>query len=141
MIVFAGRIREPASYRDHAAPGLARAAEPGAEIVPFEASGTISRDYNLILDQLSGREDLEALVLVDEDVEIADGEFCAKVRRALADPDVAVVGCAGATGIEGAAWWEGTVSAAPVVRRYRQYGGGELSGFVPGPVAPPPAAK
>ena len=138
MIVFAGRIREPASFRDHAAPGIARAAEPGAAVVPFEASGTISRDYNLILDTLAGREDLEALVLVDEDVEIADSDFCAKVRSALADPDVALVGCSGATGIEGPAWWDGTVSAAPLVRRYRQYGGGELNGFVLAPAARSP---
>ena len=72
--------REPDSYRDHAAPGIARAAEADAAVVPFEASGTICSDYNLILDRLRRRDDLEALVLVDEDAEIADPDFCEKVR-------------------------------------------------------------
>jgi glycosyl transferase family 2 len=130
MIVFASRIREPDSYRDHAAPGLARAAEAGAEIHPFLAAGTVCSDYNLMLDELSDRAGLEALVLIDQDTEITDPDFCAKVRAALADQDVALVGCAGASGVEGPAWWEGAVSAAPLVRAYEQYGGGRLDGFV-----------
>ena len=139
MIVFASRIREPAAYDDHAAAGIARAAEADSVVRPFAASGTICCDYNLMLDEFAGREDLEALVFVDEDAEIADAGFCATVRRALADPDVGLVGCAGATGVEGPAWWEGSMSAARLVRRYEQYGGGELEGFVRGGAARPPA--
>ena len=54
------------------------------------AAGSIFRSYNLILDAAAAREDLEALVLVHQDAELADPDFCAKLRRALADPDVGV---------------------------------------------------
>jgi hypothetical protein len=139
MIVFSSSIREPDSYRDHAGPGIARAAEPDSVIQPFLASGAVVDDYNIILDQLARLDGLEALVLVDEDTEIADDRFCTTVRAALADPDVALVGCAGATGVEGPAWWEGSVNAGHVVHRYRQYGGGELDPFTARSGGRPPA--
>ena len=141
MIAFASSIREPDAYEAHAGPGIALAAEPDSEIHPFAAAGAICNDYNLVLDQLAGRDDLEALVLVDEDTEIADPEFCAKVRDALADPAVGLVGCAGATAVESVAWWEGAVTAGPVIHRYREYGGGEIDAFAwARPGARPPAA-
>ena len=139
MIAFAGAISEPDAYRDHAGPGIELAAEPDSEVWPFASTGSICRNYNLILDQLAEREGLEALVLVDEDTEIADPEFCAKVRRALADPGIGLVGCAGATGVEGAAWWEGAVSAGPVRHRYREHGGGEIDAIGSARAGTPPA--
>jgi Glycosyltransferase like family len=129
MIAFASSIREPDAYRAHAGPGIALAAEADSEIYPFAAAGAICSDYNLILDQAADCDDLEALVLVDEDTEIADSEFCAKVRHALADSEVGLVGCAGATEVESVAWWEGAVVAGPVTQRYRAYGGGEVDAF------------
>jgi hypothetical protein len=129
MIVFASALRERHAYRDHAGPGVERVREPGSEVFAIASAGSICGDYNLILEHAADREDLEALVLVDEDTEITDPDFCAKVRRALADPDVGLVGCVGATGVESVAWWEGTVSAGPVTHRYREYGGGELDTF------------
>ena len=78
-------------------------------------------------------------MLVDEDTEIADPDFCAKVRRALADPDVGLVGCAGATGVESVAWWAATVSAGPVTYRYSEYGGGEIDTFAATRAGSPPA--
>ena len=38
-------------------------------------------------------------MLVHQDTEIVDADFCAKVRGALADPDVGLVGCVGAIGV------------------------------------------
>ena len=47
-------------------------------------------------------------MLVHQDAEIVDPEFIPKIREALAaDPDVAIVGCAGAVGVRSIAWWEG----------------------------------
>ena len=135
MIVFAGRIREPAVLRAHAAAGDRARRRARRRGRPVRGLGHDLPRLQPLLDTLAAHEDLEALVLVDQDIEIADRDFCAKVRSALADPDVALVGCSGATGIEGPAWWDGTVSAAPLVRRYRQYGGGELNGFVLAPAA------
>jgi Glycosyltransferase like family len=139
MIAFATSIREADAYREHAAPGIALAAEPDSEVYAFKAAGAVCGDYNIVLDRAAQRDDLEALVLVDEDTEIVDGEFCAKVRRALADPEVGLVGCTGATGVESVAWWEGAVNSGHVVHRYAEHGGGDLDAFAWARTGAPPA--
>jgi hypothetical protein len=96
MIAFGTSITSPEAYRRYAEPGIRRAAEPNSEVYAFAASGSIFRSYNLLLDTAAARDDLEALVLVHQDAEIVDADFCDKVRRALRDPDVGVVGCVGA---------------------------------------------
>ena len=45
------------------------------------ATGSIFRSYNLILDKVAEREDLEALVLLHQDTEIVDPGFCASCGR------------------------------------------------------------
>ncbi len=139
MIAFGCAVQEPDAYRDRAGPGIARARESDSAVHVIAATSSITRNLNLLLDQAAPSDDLEALVLVDEDAEIADPELCAKVRRALADPDVAVVGCAGATGVEGLAWWDGAVNAGRVVHRYAAFGGGELPAFAWARAGSPPA--
>ena len=73
--------------------------------------------------------DLEALVLVHQDTEIVDADFCDRVRAALADDTVGVVGCVGAVGVRSIAWWEGSVSLASFVHRFGEHGGGDLPSF------------
>ena len=73
-----------------------------------------------MLDQVADREDLEALVLLHQDAEIVDADFCAKIREALRDPEVALVGCAGAIGVRSIAWWEGSVTWASFTHRYKE---------------------
>jgi hypothetical protein len=139
VIVFASAIREPDAYAEHAQPGIARAAERDSEVHAFASLGSACRSYNLLLDRTAQREGLEALVLVGEDIEIADDAFCAKVREALADPDVGLAGCVGATGVEGAAWWEGAVNCGGVIHRYTEYGGGEFAAYAWARAGTPPA--
>jgi hypothetical protein len=139
MIAFGASITVTESYRRYADPGIRMAAEPDSEIYSFAATGPIARSYNLLLDTAGARDDLEALVLVHPHLEIADPGFCDKVRRALEDPEVAVVGCVGATGVDSIAWWEGSVSRGPVVHRYEELGGGELPAFAWTNPAPAPA--
>jgi Glycosyltransferase like family len=55
--------------------------------------------------------------------------FCQKVRKALSDPDVGVVGCVGAIGVRSIAWWEGSVALASFLHRYDEHGGGDLPAF------------
>jgi hypothetical protein len=129
VIVFASSITDPAIYRDCAERGIRRAAEPDSEVLAQAAAGSLFRSYNLILDMVAGRQDLEALVLLHQDAEIADPDFCAKLRRAVADPQVGVVGCVGAIGVRSIAWWEGSVTWASFVHRYGELGGGELPAF------------
>ena len=129
MIAFGSAITEPEAYRRYAEPGIRAAAEPDSEVYAFAAVGTVARSYNLLLDAAAARGDLEALVIVHPYAEIADPRLCGKLRAALGDPSVAVVGCVGATGVRSLAWWEGAVSSAPLVHRYVEHGGGDLPGF------------
>jgi hypothetical protein len=129
MIVFATSITDPDVYRRCAQPGIERAREPDSEVTPIAAAGSIFRSYNLIMDKLADREDVEALVLVHQDAEITSEDFCATVRRTLADPDVGLIGCVGAIGVRSIAWWEGSVTWASFTHRYGELGGGELPAF------------
>jgi hypothetical protein len=138
MIAFTTAVIDPEAYRRFARPGIDRAAEPDSTIQVFEAVGSSPRSANLLLDAAAGLDDLEALVIVDQRAEIVDAALCAKVRRLLGDPDVAVAGCVGATGVHGLAWWDGEVTSGPVTLRYPEHGGGELPAFGFADPAPAP---
>jgi hypothetical protein len=129
MIAFGCSVSESDPYFRYAEPGIRLASEPDSAIFPYAAVGTIGRTYNLLLAAAAAHEDLEALVIVHPHTELADPQLGAKIRAALADPDVAVVGCAGAGGVRNIAWWEGEVSCGAVTHRYVEHGGGELPGF------------
>jgi hypothetical protein len=126
MILFGTAVTDLETYDRCAAPGIELAAEPDSDVVPHQSTGSLFRNYNLLLDEARRHEDLEALVLVHQDAEIADPDFCDKLREAFSDPDVAVVGCAGAVGVRGIAWWEGAVTWASFTHRYQEHGGGDF---------------
>jgi hypothetical protein len=126
MIAFGSSIIDAEAYRRFARPAIQAIAEAGSAVYAFAALGSICRSSNLLLDAAAAREDLEALVLVDQATEITDPDFCRKAREVLSDPTVAVAGCVGATGVCGLAWWDGSVSRGPVTHRYYEHGGGEV---------------
>jgi hypothetical protein len=129
MIAFGSPITAPEVYERYAKPGIEAVAEADSQVLAYRTAHSIFRIYNLILAKAAAFDDLEALVLVHQDTEIVDPEFCAKVRAALADPDVGVVGCIGAVGVRSLAWWEGSVTWASFIHRYGEMGGGDLPGF------------
>ena len=129
MIAFGAAITKPEVYARCAEPGIRRAAEPGSPVLSRPAAGTIAESYNALLDEAAALEGLEALVLVHQDTELADDDFCAVARRALADPAVGLVGCVGAVDVRSIAWWEGSVTLANFVNRYDEHGGGDLPAF------------
>ena len=139
MIAFGSSIQGAEAYRRYAAPGVRLASEPDSALFAYAAVEPVGRTYNLILEAAAERDDLEALVLVHPHTELVDRDLTAKVRDVLRDPDVAVLGCAGATGVRSIAWWEGQVTAAPSVQQYGEFGGGELPAFSWTEQAPPPA--
>jgi hypothetical protein len=141
MIAFGTSITSHEFYRRCAEPGIRLAAEPDSKVFPFMAAGSLFRSYNLLLDKARQCDDLEALVLVHQDAEIVDPKFCQKLRRALSDPDVGVVGCVGAIGVRSIAWWEGSVTWASFTHRYGELGGGDLPAFSWKDEEPPPYAR
>lgn len=69
---------------------------------------SIHEPYNEMLVEATECDELEAVVLLHQDLSIDDEGFLAKVRGILAaSPDVAVIGTAGARHVRGLAWWEG----------------------------------
>jgi GT2 family glycosyltransferase len=108
MIAFAACIGTRETFDRYARPGLARCGEPDSPLAEIDTD-SIFAGYNEALDAFSACEDLEALVLLHEDVAIEDQAFCAKVRAGLTDPSVAVIGAIGATGIRSLCWWEGQI--------------------------------
>jgi hypothetical protein len=126
MIIFGCSITAPDVYARCAEPGLRLVAEPDSQIAANAAAGSLFRSYNVIMDMAAATADLEALVLVHQDAEIVDPAFCTKLREALSDPDVGVVGCVGAIDVRNIAWWEGSITWASFTHRYREFGGGEI---------------
>jgi hypothetical protein len=139
MIAFGVTVAEPEAYHRYAEKGIRVAAEPDSQVFAFATAGTVGRGANLLLDAAASLRDLEALVILHPHTEIADPQLCDKVRAALADPNVAVAGCAGATGVHSIAWWDGQVSAGEIVHRYNEHGGGELPAYSWTKRIPPPA--
>jgi hypothetical protein len=129
MIVFGVSLSDGEAYRRYAEPGIDRVREADSEVYVFAAVGQALRTHNLLLDTAAKHDDLEALVLVHTHTEIRDRGFCGVVRDALADPAVAVAGAIGAADVRNIAWWEGEVSAGPVVQAYHDFGGGELTPY------------
>lgn len=129
MIAFGSSITDPDMYDKAARAGFELAKEPDSVVMAHAAAGSIFRSYNLLLDRAAELPDLEALVLVHQDAEIADPDFVPKLREALKDPDVGLVGCVGSIGVRSIAWWEGSVKWASFIHRYDELGGGDFPGF------------
>jgi len=141
MIAFGSSVTAPDSYARYAEPGFRRAREADSTVFAQPSVGSIFHTYNLILEQAAAHEDLEALVLAHQDVEIVDPDFCAKVRRSFRDPNVGVLGCVGAIGVRSIAWWEGSVTWASFIHRYQELGGGEFPSLTWDPKELPPYAR
>jgi GT2 family glycosyltransferase len=129
MIAFGCPITKGRLYERYAGPGIERVAEPDSEVLSYQSGGSIFRAYNVLMEMAAKHEDLEALVLLHQDSEIIDPDFCAKIRASLSDSEVAIVGCAGALGVRNISWWEGMVTWASFSHRYEEMGGGEIPGL------------
>jgi hypothetical protein len=129
MIAFGCSITDQELFERCAKPGIELASEPDSVRLARDNAGTLFRSYNVLLDLAAELEDLEALVLVHQDAEIVDPEFCPKLREAIRDPDVALVGSGGAVGVRSIAWWEGSVTWASFSTRFDDLGGGEIPGL------------
>jgi Glycosyltransferase like family len=141
VILFGSAITDPDAYRKYAEPGIRLAMEPDSELIANAPGGSLFRAYNLLLDLAAKHDELEALVLVHQDAELIDPDFSPKLRAALADPEVGVVGCVGAIGVRSIAWWEGSVTWGSFIHRYSEMGGGDLPAFSYNEADRPPYAR
>jgi GT2 family glycosyltransferase len=140
MIVFGVAVTRSEDYHRWAGPGIDRAREPDSAVYANSSPGSIFRAYNLLLDEAAEHDQLEALVLLHQDVEIVDDDLCGKVRAVFSDPEVAIAGCVGARDARTMAWWEGAVTWASFTHRYYEHGGGILPAFSMSPETEKPPA-
>lgn len=111
MIAFGCATTDEREYRAYAAPSIERVAEPDSLLMRRHGYDSIHEPYNEMLDEAARRDDLEAIVLLHQDLSIEDEGFMAKVRGILAaSPEIAIVGAVGARGVPPLAWWEGSES-------------------------------
>lgn len=92
MIAFATAISDRAEYERVALPGIRRAAEPDSAILTRTGRDSIQRAYNEMLGEAGGMDDLEALVLLHQDLELTDDSLPRRVREVFADPAVGLMG-------------------------------------------------
>ena len=95
MILYGCAVTDDEIFAHQAEAGVApgHLRRPRSELIAQPSTGSIARNYNLLRERVADRDELEALVLIHQDVEIVDPGFSSEVREALADPEVAVVGC------------------------------------------------
>lgn len=129
MIVFGSPITDPPLFERACRPGIDRAKEADSIVLARASAGSIYRSCNVLIEEAAQIEGLEALVLLHQDSEILSTDFCARVRAALADPEVGLVGACGARSVRSIAWWDGSVTWASFTHRYPEYGGGEVVAF------------
>lgn len=79
----------------------------GRHVVATSGHGSIAVAYNAILNAVARWEDLDALILLHDDLELIDPDAEDKFITALAETDVELVGVAGARDVKSLAWWEG----------------------------------
>lgn len=109
MIAFGCSITSRETFDRLALPGIRRASERDSLVLDRDSTVIPYATYNAMLDELAGRDDVEAVVFLHQDLVIEDEDFATKVRRRLDDPEIALVGNAGGRGVESIAWWEGEV--------------------------------
>jgi hypothetical protein len=105
MIAFGVAIGSAEKYERYALPGIERVRDVEAPLIEVRGSSCIFAAYNEILERAQADPRIESVVLVHEDTEIRDRSFEGKLRWALSDPRVAIVGTIGAVGVQGIDWW------------------------------------
>jgi GT2 family glycosyltransferase len=95
MLAFGTAISDRDAYDRFAAAGISRAAEPGSAILTRSGRDSIQQPYNEMLEEAADITDLEALVLLHQDLELTDDSLPARLRAQLRDPRVGLVGLLG----------------------------------------------
>jgi Glycosyltransferase like family len=107
MIAFGVPVTDVSAYERFALPAIRRVAE--ADSLILTRSGvSIQQAYNEMLDEAAASAELEAVVLLHQDIVIDQPDFNARLRSVLAEDEVGLVGVVGARGVSRIGWFEGT---------------------------------
>jgi Glycosyltransferase like family len=106
VIAFGVAISDRQTYERFAEPSIRQISEADTCLLIREGYDSIQRPYNEIMEEAVDLPGLEALVLMHQDAELLDGSILTKVRSALQDPLVGIVGPHG--------WRHSTPGAPPL---------------------------
>lgn len=98
VVVFGAAVTDNEAFSSIALPSIRKLSEPNSVIATRHGYDSIQQPYNELLDEAAAHADLEALVLLHQDLELLDGSLLDRVRPLLAEPRVGVVGVLGAAG-------------------------------------------
>lgn len=107
MFAFLVPVVDRARYDEIAGPALERVREDDSVVRVLPGAGSPWLRVNAALDELALQPDLEGVVVLHDDLALLDPGTCDRLRQALADPSVGVIGLIGTTDPEGLAWWHG----------------------------------
>lgn len=96
MIAFATAVTDRAMYEEVALRGIQRVAESDSLILTRDGCDSIQRPYNEMMQIAARRPDLEALVLLHQDLELLDDSLPGRLRHAFRNPDAGLLGVLGA---------------------------------------------
>ncbi len=105
MFAFGCVLSSEEQYETYARPGIERSAGPDPWVLLRRDQECIFTAYNSILDEACARDDLEGVILLHQDLTIADDRVLDTLRRAFAEPQVGIVGVVGGVGVHGMGWW------------------------------------
>lgn len=105
MIAYGVCVGSDDTFMTHARPGLARHAHRSSPIAECRGQTSIFKAYNRLLDEFASCADLEALVLLHDDLEVRDPNLERRLREGFSDSRAAVLGVVGAVGVSELAWW------------------------------------
>jgi GT2 family glycosyltransferase len=129
MIAFGTAVADERIYETVALPGIQRLAEPDSLVITRHGYDSIQRPYNEMLEEVADRADLEALILVHQDLELTDSSLLERARPLLRDPRVGLVGLFGARSAKLSHWIEGELfgtSSGPMLRLRHSTGSHEV---------------
>lgn len=106
MFVFGVHIDSQEVFDRHCLPAIAAFGGQDATLITSPDT-PIAGTYNRMLAASLEMDDVEAIVLLRQDVQITDPRFLTKVRDAFArDPQLAVIGPVGGQGSTSLRWWQ-----------------------------------
>jgi hypothetical protein len=103
LIAYGTAVTDEAMYERFALAGITAVAEPGSPVMRREGM-SLQRAYNEMLVEAAAEPDIEAVVLPHQDLRIEEPNFNQKLRAALEDPSVALVGAVGGRGVRSLGW-------------------------------------
>ena len=104
VIVYGICIGSEEKYSTFCGQAIPAAFVDNSNIIESRQNDSIFTAYNAVLDQVAARPNVEALVLLHEDLELVPSDFEDQIRRHFQDPDVAIIGAIGGRGVQGVRW-------------------------------------